>query len=79
MDKIDAIIIEAEFQIESKWQPFGHFVNLRFIDVTPNKPKLHNAIEELKKNDDLQIIDYHYKEIPITETTSIKYFDITKH
>ena len=33
-----------------------------FVDVTPNKPKLHNAIEELKKNDDLEIIDYHYRD-----------------
>ena len=46
---IDAVIIEAEFQIESKWRPYGHFVNLRFIDITPNKPKLQNAIYELKK------------------------------
>ena len=26
---IDAVIIEAEFEIESKWRPFGHYINLR--------------------------------------------------
>ena len=74
---IDAVIIEAEFQIESKWRPFGHFVNLRFIDVTPNKPKLHNAIYELMKNEDLEVIDYNYTETPITKDTDLKYFDVT--
>ena len=74
---IDAVIIEVEFQIESKWRPYGHFVNLRFIDVIPNKPKLYNAIYELTKNDDLEIVNYHYTEIPITKDTDIKYFDVT--
>tara|TARA_R100001460_G_scaffold15934_1_gene35044 strand:+ start:29 stop:265 length:237 start_codon:yes stop_codon:yes gene_type:complete len=74
---IDAVIIDCEFQVESRWRPYAHFVNLRFIDVTPNRPKLLNAIHELKKNDDLEVIDYNYTETPITKNTDIKYFDVT--
>ena len=37
---IDAVIIEVEFQLESDYEPFGHFVCLRFIDQLPNRNKL---------------------------------------
>ena len=74
---IDAVIIDCEFEVESKWKPYSHFVNLRFVDITPNKPKLHNAIYQLTKHDDLEIVDYHYTETPITKDTDIKYFDVT--
>ena len=40
---IDAVIIEVEFQLESDYEPFGHFVCLRFIDHLPNRNKLHNT------------------------------------
>ncbi len=74
---IDAVIIEAEFEIESKWRPFGHYINLRFIDVVPNKPKLNNTLYELRKQEDIEIVNYHYTETPITKDTDIKYFDVT--
>ena len=38
---IDAVIIDLEFQLETIHNPYGHFVNFRFIDVTPNKTKLN--------------------------------------
>jgi hypothetical protein len=41
----DAVIIEVEFQLESDYQPFGHFVCLRFIDNFPQKTKLTNSIK----------------------------------
>jgi len=74
---IDAVIIEAEFQIESKYNPYGHFVALRFIDITPSRPKLLQAIEDLTKHQDVELIDYNYKEIKITSKTSLKHFDVT--
>ena len=74
---IDAVIIEAEFEIESKWRPFGHYINLRFIDVVPNKPKLNNTLYQLRKQEDIEIVNYHYTETPITKDTDIKYFDVT--
>ncbi len=74
---IDAVIIEAEFQIESKYNPYGHFVALRFIDVVPSKPKLWQTIEDITKYQDVELIDYNYKEIKITSKTSLKHFDVT--
>ena len=41
---IDAVIIEVEFQLESDYQPFGHFVCLRFVDLLPNRNKLNSLI-----------------------------------
>jgi len=76
---IDAVIIEAEFQIESIHNPYGHFVVLRFVDITPNKPKLMKTIEDITKHDNVELIDYSYKETPITEKTSLKYLDIVRH
>jgi len=74
---IDFKIIEAEFQIESKFNPYGHFIALRFIDVVPAKPKLLQTIEDITKHQDVELIDYNYKEVKITSNTSLKYFDIT--
>ena len=76
---IDAVIIDLEFQLETIHNPYGHFVNFRFIDVTPNKPKLNKMIADIQKHPEVDLIDYNYTETPITSKTSIKYFDITKH
>ena len=40
---IDAVIIEVEFQLQSDYEPFGHFVCLRFIDQLPNRNKLNSC------------------------------------
>ena len=81
MDKLktDAVIIDAEFQIESKYNPYGHFVALKFIDTIPDRPKLLKTIQDLTAHDDVELIDYNYKEIKITSRTSLKYFDVTKN
>jgi hypothetical protein len=75
----DAVIIDAEFQIESKYNPYGHFVALKFVDTIPDKPKLLKTIQDLTSHDDVELIDYNYKEIKITSKTSLKYFDITRN
>jgi len=76
---IDAVIIDAEFQIESKYNPYGHFVALKFVDTIPDKPKLLKTIQDLTAHDDVELIDYNYKEIKITSKTSLKYFDVTRN
>ena len=43
----DAVIIEVEFQLESEYQPFGHFVCLRFIDQTPHHTKLNKLVRDM--------------------------------
>ena len=30
---IDAVIIDAEFKMESAYSEYGHFINLRFIPL----------------------------------------------
>tara|TARA_R110001592_G_scaffold111054_1_gene307853 strand:+ start:902 stop:1135 length:234 start_codon:yes stop_codon:yes gene_type:complete len=76
---IDAVIIDAEFQIESKYNPYGHYVALKFIDTVPAKPKLLKTIQDLTAHDDVELIDYHYREIKITSRTSLKYLDVTRN
>ena len=77
--KVDAKIIEVEFRLETSHNPDGHFVNFRFIDVVPNKTKLWRMLADIQKNPEVDLIDYHYTETPITSKTSLKYFEITRH
>ena len=76
---IDAVIIEVEFQIESDYQPFGHFVCLRFIDNFPQKTKLTSLIKDMGQYPDVKLIDYEFKIERITEATDITGLEITKH
>ena len=76
---IDAKIIDVEFRLETSHNPYGHFVNFRFIDVVPNQHKLNKIISDIKKNPEVDLIDYNYTETPITSKTSLKYFEITRH
>ena len=76
---IDAVIIEVEFQLESDYQPFGHFVCLRFVDQLPNRNKLNSIIKEMSKFPDVRVVDYNYIVKPIDETTDMTGLEITKH
>ena len=76
---IDAVIIEVEFQLESDFQPFGHFVCLRFVDQLPNRNKLNSIIKDISKFPDVRVVDYNYIVKPIDETTDMTGLEITKH
>lgn len=76
---IDAVIIEVEFQLESEYQPFGHFVCLRFVDQLPNRNKLNSIIKDMSKFPDVRVVDYNYIVKPIDETTDMTGLEITKH
>jgi len=76
---IDAVIIEVEFQLESDYQPFGHFVCLRFVDLLPNRNKLNSIIKDMSIYPDVRIVDYNYIVKPIDETTDMTGLEITKH
>jgi hypothetical protein len=76
---IDAVIIEVEFQLESDYQPYGHFVCLRFIDNYPQKSKLTSLIKDMAQYPDVKLIDYEFKIEKITEATDITGLEITKH
>ena len=75
----DAVIIEVEFQLESDYQPFGHFVCLRFIDTYPQKNKLTSLLKDFNQYPDVKLVNYEFKIQPITEATDISGLDITKH
>ena len=76
---VDAKIIDVEFRLETSHNPYGHFVNFRFIDVIPNKTKLLRILSDIQKNPEVDLIDYNYTETSITSKTSLKYFEITRH
>ena len=76
---VDAVIIEVEFQLESAYEPFGHFVCLRFIDTYPQKTKLTSLLKDFKQYPDVKLVDYEFKIEPITEATDIRGLEITKH
>ena len=76
---IDAVIIEVEFQLESDYQPYGHFVCLRFIDNYPQKTKLTSLLKDFNQYPDVKLIDYQFKIEKITEATDITGLEITKH
>jgi len=76
---IDAVIIEVEFQLESDYNLFGHFVCLRFVDQSPNHSKLKNLVRDMSQYPDVKLINYEFKIEKITEETDLKDLDITKH
>ena len=75
----DAVIIEVEFQLESIYEPFGHFVCLRFIDTYPQKTKLTSLLKDFKQYPDVKLVDYEFSVKPITHETDITGLEITKH
>ena len=75
----DAVIIEVEFQLESAYEPFGHFVCLRFIDTYPQKTKLTSLLKDFRQYPDVKLVDFDFKIEPITEATDISGLEITKH
>ena len=76
---IDAVIIEVEFHLHSMYEPYGHFVCLRFIDQTPNHNKLKNLIKDIDQYPDVKLVDYEFIIKPITHETDITGLEVTKH
>ena len=77
--RIDAVIIDAEFRMESAYSEYGHYICLRFVDESPTLVKLSSFIKQLSAFDDVKLIDYNYNIEPITENTDITDFEIVKH
>ena len=75
----DAVIIDVEFRMESDYEPYGHFINLRFVDESPTLVKLSSFIKQLSAFDDVKLIDYNYSIEKITEKTNLDGFEFTKH
>ena len=71
----DAVIVDVEFRMESVYEPFGHFICLRFVDESPSLFKLSSFIKELSQFQDVKLVDYNYEIEPITERTNLDVFD----
>jgi len=76
---IDAIIIDVEFEVSSRWKDYNHWIAFRFVDQSPHKPRLLNALYELERHEDVEVVDYQYTETPITEKTNLKDLEITRN
>ena len=76
---IDAVIIELEFELESIYEPYLHYICFRFIDNYPQKTKLESLIKDISLYSKVKIIDYEFTVEKITEVTDITGFEITKH
>ena len=75
--KVDAVITDLELQLETHNNSLGSYVNFRFIDIFPNFPKVNDMIAQIKKRQDVDLINYEYSYTGINEKTDLKYFDIT--
>lgn len=75
----DFVIINAEFQIETRNNPYGHYILFRFIDVKPSRPKLLQLLTDISKNEDVDLIDYNYTEKEIDSKTNLDGLHITLH
>jgi hypothetical protein len=76
---IDAVITDLEMQIETPASIYGHYVSFRFIDTTPNFPKVSDMIQQVKQRDDVSLVDWSYSFERIDKNTDISYFEITRH
>ena len=77
--KVDAVITDLELQLETNNNPYGSFVNFKFIDTYPNFPKVNEMVEEIKKRNDVDLINYEYTYKQIHKNTDLKHFDITRN
>ena len=75
--KVDFVIADLEIQIETPNNIWGSWVNFKFIDTFPSFPKVHDMISQIKKRDDVELINYQYSYTGIHEDTDLKYFEIT--
>nr|BAR32084.1 hypothetical protein [uncultured Mediterranean phage uvMED] len=77
--RVDAVITDLELQLETQNNAFGSFVAFRFIDVFPNFPRVNEMISDIKKRNDVELIDYEYTYKGIDEDTDISQLEVVKH
>tara|TARA_S200002703_G_scaffold65106_1_gene56240 strand:- start:216 stop:461 length:246 start_codon:yes stop_codon:yes gene_type:complete len=75
--KVDAVITDLELQLETHNNPYGSYVNFRFVDTFPSFPKMNQMIAEVKNRTDVELINFEYSYSGIHEDTDIKHFDVT--
>ena len=56
--KVDAVITDLELQLETYGNPYGSYVNFRFIDTYPYFTKVNEMVEEIKRRSDVDLINF---------------------
>ena len=77
--KVDAVITDLELQLETHNNPYGSYVNFRFIDTFPYFTKVNEMVHEVKSRSDVELINFEYSYTGIHEDTDLQYFDVTRH
>jgi hypothetical protein len=77
--KVDAVITSLELQLEAPNNPYGSYICFRFVDIFPYFTKLNEMVSEIKKREDVDLIDYEYSYTGIHEDTDISYLEITRN
>ena len=69
--KVDAVITELEFQLETQTSPYGHYVVFRFVDVFPYFTKVNEMVSEIEKRQDVYLVNYEMTYTGIHEDTDM--------
>jgi len=77
--KVDFVITDLELQLETNNNPYGSYVNFRFIDTFPYFTKVNDMVEEIKRRSDVDLINYEYTYKQIHKDTDLQHFDITRN
>ena len=77
--KVDFVITDLELQLETNNNPYGSYVNFRFIDTFPYFTKVNEMVEEIKRRSDVDLINYEYTYKQIHKDTDLQHFDITRN
>ena len=77
--KVDAVITELEFQLETQNNPYGHYVCFRFVDTYPSFPKVNEMVSEIKNRTDIFLVDYEMTYTGIHEDTDMSGLQITRN
>ena len=77
--KIDAVITELEFQLETLHNPYGHYVVFRFVDTYPHFTKVNQMVSDIKKRSDVFLVNYEMTYTSIRKDTDIRGLEITRN
>tara|TARA_R100000231_G_scaffold116322_2_gene86671 strand:+ start:198 stop:434 length:237 start_codon:yes stop_codon:yes gene_type:complete len=69
--KVDAVITELEFKLETNNDPYGHYVVFRFVDVFPFFHKVNEMVSEVESRSDIKLVNYEMSYTGIHEDTDM--------
>lgn len=76
---VDAVITDLELRLETDNNPYGSYVCFRFVDIFPYFNKVNEMISEIKRREDVTLINYEMSYTGIHEDTDLTYLEITRN